>query len=60
MENGPPVAIVCGLCVEDADHHQVFMMSRAKIELVVDYEDAMLNATYLAAGINQNYEDGGM
>ena len=66
VENGPPVPVLsgAGLYVEDADHHEVFLMSRAEITLVTrdtsDFASVVLEATYLANGVMQNYQEGGL
>ena len=64
VENGPPVPVLsgAGLYVEDADHNEVFLMTRAEITLVTrdtsDFEYVVLNATYLHSGVVQRYENG--
>lgn len=66
VENGPPVPILSGtgLYVEDGDHNEVFLMSSADITLVttatIDFEDVVLNASYLYDGVVQTYENGGI
>ena len=58
-----PVLSGAGLYVEDADHNDVFLMSRAEITLVTrdtsDFEFVKLSATYLYNGVVQIYENGG-
>ena len=65
VENGPPVPILsgAGLYVEDGDHNEVFLMTRAEVTLVTkdttDFEHVLLNATYLYDGVVQVFQDGG-
>ena len=66
IENGRPVPVLsgAGLYVEDDDHNEVFLMSRAEISLVdkdtTDFEAVVLDATYLYEGVVQTYQDGGI
>lgn len=58
-----PVLSGAGLYVEDPDHNEVFLMSRAEVALVTDattdYESVLLDAMYMATGVVESYQDGG-
>ena len=64
VENGPPVPVLsgAGLYVEDEDHNEIFLMTEAEVTLVTrdtsDFQDVLLNATYLYHGVEQTYSDG--
>ena len=64
VENGPPVPVLsgAGLYVEDSDHNEIFLMSKAEITLVTrdtsDFEEVLLNATYLYEGVEQTFSGG--
>lgn len=57
-----PILSGAGLYVEDEDHHQVFLMSRAIISIATrdttDFPSVVLQATYLYDGVVPVYEDG--
>ena len=63
-ENGPPVPVLsgAGLYVEDGDHNEIFLMSKAEVTLVTrdtsDFQHVRLNATYLSSGVEQRFSDG--
>ena len=58
-----PVLSGAGLYVEDADHQEVFLMNRAKVTLVTeattDYAQVVLEASYLAPGVEHSFQNGG-
>ena len=64
VEGGPPVPVLSGngLYVEDEDHNEIFFMVEAEITLVTrettDFQEVVLNATYLYSGVQQSYSNG--